>query len=287
VNDGSQDDSWDKIAALSQTRPWLRGINMMRNYGQHNALLCGIRAARFDTTVTMDDDLQHPPEEIPKLLAKLRQGFDVVYGVPEKMPHTRGRNLLSRGTKKMLEITMGVSGIVEINAFRAFRTIVRGAFVGFRSPNPMIDILLSWGTARFGAVRVRQDPRKIGKSTYTLPKLFNQAMLLITGFSTGPLRLASIMGLGFTLFGIGVFVYVLISYLLRSSVPGFPFLASLVALFSGAQLFALGILGEYLARMFYRTLDRPGYVVRETTNESDVTSAAAPEVESRVVGKLA
>src|SRR6185436_19767459 len=87
VNDGSRDRSWPVINELSVARSWVRGINLMRNYGQHNALLCGIRAARFDTIVTMDDDLQHPPEEIPKLLAKLGEGFDVVYGFPEQQQH--------------------------------------------------------------------------------------------------------------------------------------------------------------------------------------------------------
>jgi hypothetical protein len=118
---------------------------------------------------------------------------------------------------------------------------------------------------------VRHDPRKEGDSNYTIGKLITVALNLLTGFSTLPLRIASIVGFAFTLFGIGILCYVLARYLAEGgSVPGFPFLASLTAIFSGAQLFALGILGEYLARMYVRTMDRPTYAVRSTT-ECDLT----------------
>jgi undecaprenyl-phosphate 4-deoxy-4-formamido-L-arabinose transferase len=111
---------------------------------------------------------------------------------------------------------------------------------------------------------VQHQPRTIGKSNYTFAKLFNQAMLMLTGFSTGPLRLASSIGFFFTLFGFGALVYVTGRYLIGgTSVPGFPFLASLIAILSGAQLFALGIIGEYLARIFNRSMQRPVYVVKE------------------------
>lgn len=266
VNDGSRDGSWGVVSRLAESRAtWVRGINLMRNYGQHNALLCGIRAARFDVTVTLDDDLQHPPEHIPRLLEKLEDGFDVVYGAPEKPSHTWLRNVFSRATKTILGRAMGLPTIVNIGAFRVFHTAGRDAFRDFASPNPMIDILLSWGTSKFTSISVPHEPRLIGASNYTLGKLINQAMLLITGFTTAPLRAASLTGFLFTLFGILVFVWVLVRYLLHGSIPGFPFLASIISLFSGAQLFALGIGGEYLARIFNRSMDRPAYVVRQTT----------------------
>jgi undecaprenyl-phosphate 4-deoxy-4-formamido-L-arabinose transferase len=266
VNDGSRDRSWEVIQDLAQKHGWIRGFQMMRNYGQHNALLCGIRAATGSVVITMDDDLQHPPEEIPKLLDKLDEGFDVVYGIPEKLPHSLLRNMLSRGIKRSLSRAMGIRNIRDISAFRAFRTDLRRAFACYQSPNLLLDVLLSWGTTRFTAVAVRHDPRPIGRSNYTFAKLFNQTMLIFTGFSTEPLRIASLVGFAFTLFGVLVFLYVVTRWLLYGSIPGFPFLASLVSLFSGAQLFALGILGEYLARMFHRTTERPVYVIGETTD---------------------
>jgi undecaprenyl-phosphate 4-deoxy-4-formamido-L-arabinose transferase len=214
----------------------------------------------------MDDDLQHRPEDIPALLRELEKGYDVVYGSPAKLPHSGLRNVLSRTTKVILGRAMGVKSIVNLGAFRAFRTSVRRGFKDFRSPNPMIDILLSWGTAKFTSINVDHEPRRVGVSNYTFMKLFNQAMLMITGFTTAPLRLASLVGFAFTVFGIGVFVWVVVRYVLYGSVPGFPFLASLISIFSGAQLFTIGIMGEYLARMFNRSMDRPVYAVRETTS---------------------
>lgn len=265
VNDGSPDDSWQQIEALARQYPWLRGLNLRRNYGQHNATLAGVRAARYPITVTMDDDLQHPPEEIPALLARLNEGFDVVYGVPARRPHSWWRNWFSEVIKRTLAQVMGIGTIRDIGAFRAFRTSLRDAFTEYRNPNVILDVLLSWGTARFSAVTVQEKPRESGSSNYNFAKLFRVTMVVLTGFSTLPLRLASMMGFGFTLFGIAAFLYVLIATLLQGSIPGFPFLASIILLFSGTQLFALGIIGEYLARIFDRSMDRPAYIVGEQT----------------------
>lgn len=266
VNDGSRDASWEQIVVLSSEYELLRGINLMRNYGQHNALLCGIRAARYEVIVTMDDDLQHPPEEIPRLLDKLAEGYDVVYGTPQKEQHGLWRNLASRLTKLALQSAMGAETARNISAFRAFRAQVRDAFANYQGPFVSIDVLLTWGTTRFAAISVRHDQRSVGVSHYTFGKLVTHALNLMTGFSTLPLQLASLIGFAFTLFGLGVLVYVIGRYLIEGgSVPGFPFLASIIAIFSGAQLFALGIIGEYLARMHFRMMERPAYMVRATT----------------------
>src|SRR4051794_5795865 len=128
VNDGSRDRSWDVVCDLARDRQWLTGINLMRNYGQHNALLCGIRAARYDVVVTMDDDLQNPPEEIPKLLSQLQQGFDVIYGVPSEEQHGFLRDVASRITKLALQGAMGAATARSVSAFRVFRTPLRKAF---------------------------------------------------------------------------------------------------------------------------------------------------------------
>lgn len=261
VNDGSPDDSWETIESLSQQYPLVKGINLMRNFGQHNALLCGILHTQNDVIITMDDDLQHPPEEIARLLHMLGEGFDVVYGVPERMPHTFFRNLSSWLTKRVLALVMGIKTVKDISAFRAFHAKLLPAFHDYRSPGVIIDVLLSWGTTKFASVIVREDQRTIGKSNYSFIKLLKQTFLILTGFSTIPLRFASILGFSFTLFGIGILIYVMIVYFTLGSIPGFPFLSSIISLFSGTQLLVLGILGEYLARIFDRSLDRPPYVI--------------------------
>lgn len=262
VNDGSPDGSWKVIEQLSAQHCWVRGICLMRNYGQHNALLAGIRAARFDTIVTMDDDLQHPPEELPKLLARMEEGYDVVYGAPEQEQHGLLRDLASLITKIALQSAMGAETARVVSAFRVFRTPLREAFASYHGPFVNIDVLLTWGTTKFGSVRVRHDQRTIGKSTYTWTRLVHHALNMMTGFSVLPLQLASVIGLVFTLFGICVLLYVCGRYFLSgTTVAGFPFLASIIAIFSGAQLFALGIIGEYLARMHFRSMDKPPYAI--------------------------
>ena len=265
VNDGSPDGSWDVIACLADKYPWVRGVRLMRNYGQHNATLCGVRLARYEVAVTMDQDLQHLPEDIPLLLAELEKGYDVVYGAPKKLPQGFIRNLLTANIKRVLASTMGVPSVKNISAFRAFRTHLRVAFENFQSPNMIIDVLLSWGTTRFSSVQV--DIAEARSSNYNFAALVKAALQILVGYSTKPLRLASWIGFGMTLFGLGVFVYVLVIYFTLGSLPGFPFLASIISLFSGAQLFALGIFGEYLARMFDRSMDRPPYIIHQTTGQ--------------------
>jgi undecaprenyl-phosphate 4-deoxy-4-formamido-L-arabinose transferase len=264
VNDCSPDRSWDVISKLAEQYSWIRPINLMRNYGQHNALLCGIRAARYDVIVTMDDDLQHPPEEIPKLLEVLAGGYDVVYGTPEQEQHGLGRDFASWVTKLALQNVMGAEVARKVSAFRVFRAQVAKAFAHYEGSFVSIDVLLTWGTNRFASTPVKHRPREQGTSGYTVRKLMTHAMNMMTGFSTMPLQMASLIGFVFTLFGLAVLAYVVIRYFVHGgSVPGFPFLASIVAIFSGAQLFALGIIGEYLARMHFRSMQKPPYVVRD------------------------
>ena len=266
VDDGSPDRSWEVIQQLAKSYPWVRGLDLMRNSGQHNATLCGIRAAQYEVIITMDDDLQHPPEEIPLLLTGLTDEYDVVYGTPQQEQHGLWRDLSSQITKLALQAVVGAKTARKVSAFRTFRTHLRDAFANYQGPHPSIDVLLNWGTTRFNNIPVRIEARRMGRSNYNFYKLVTHAMNMMTGFSTLPLQFASIIGFVFTLFGVGVFIYVIGRYLIHGvAVQGFTFLASVIAIFSGAQLFALGIMGEYLARMHFRLMDRPAYTVRETT----------------------
>jgi len=273
INDGSRDASWDVITNLVTQSETLRGINLMRNYGQHNALLLGIRLAQYEVIVTLDDDLQNPPEEIPKLIANLSEECDVVYGTPQKEQHGFWRDMASQVTKLVLKSTMGVQVARNVSAFRAFRSCVRDAFADYQGSFVSIDVLLTWGTTRFAAIPVRHDQRREGLSNYTFTKLLTHALNMMTGFSTLPLRLASIIGFGFSIFGFGVLAYVIGRYLIQgSSVPGFPFLAAVISIFSGVQLFSLGIVGEYLARVHFRTMMHPVYAIRQSISSNETKS---------------
>ena len=267
VDDGSTDRSWEFIQQMANQHAFIRGFSLMRNYSQHNALLCGIRNARYEIIVTMDDDLQHPPEMIARLIEELNKGYDVVYGFPAAEQHGIWRNLASVITKIALQSAMNAKNARYQSAFRVFRTKLRDAFSNFSGPYVSIDVLLTWGSTKFSAVEVEFRPRARGESHYTFRTLLRHALNMMTGFSTLPLRISSAIGFLFTLFGILVLLYVVVRYLIQGeSVPGFPFLASIIAIFSGAQLFALGIMGEYLARMHFRLMDKPIYTIQSSTN---------------------
>ena len=271
VEDCGGDESWSIITELAAADDRVRGIRMSRNYGQHNALLCGIRAARYDVIVTLDDDFQHPLSEIEPLLAALTPDIDVVYGAPAKEHHGILRDAASRLTKFALASAMGAESARNVSAFRAFRTRLREGFQDYRSPTVSIDVLLTWTTSRFAVIKVKHAAREVGVSGYSTRRLVRYAIDLMTGFSTLPLQISSFIGFGLVLFGVGILVLVIVNFMINgSAVPGFAFLASIIAIFSGAQLFALGIMGEYLARMHFRTMDRPVYLVSETVTGEGV-----------------
>lgn len=272
VEDDGGDDSWQVIQDLSAQYPWLRGIKLMRNAGQHAALLCGIRAAQYDIIVTMDDDLQHPPSQIAPLLAHLQKGHGVVYGVPLDRRQNAGRSLGSFMIRFALSSAMGVDTARHVSAFRIFHTYLRDAFADYQSPHVSIDVLLSWGTKDFSYTLVEHRPRTVGTSGYTLRRLVSLAITMLTGFSVLPLRLASYLGFAMTLFGIALLIYIipvraLLFGLGLDTVPGFTFLASVISIFLGAQMFTIGIIGEYLARMHFRLMDKPAYVIHQQTSK--------------------
>jgi len=264
VNDGSQDQSWQVINSLCEENSRIYPIELMRNFGQHNATLCGIRSAKFDVVITIDDDLQNPPEEIPLLLAKLKEGYDVVYGTPQNFRQKFWRSMASRVIRLVLRNLMGNEIAWQVSSFRAFHTSIREAFSNFTNPSVFIDVLLTWGAQKFTYLPVRQNSRPIGNSTYSFSKLLGLSINMITGFSTIPLRAATMIGFFFSLFGIGVLIYVLIRYfIVGGSIPGFPFLASVISIFSGAILFSLGIMGEYLGRIFTQSMGQSSYIIRK------------------------
>jgi hypothetical protein len=165
---------------------------------------------------------------------------------------------------------MNASSARHVSALRIFYTRLRDAFAQYTGPAVSIDVLLTWGTSRFGYVEVKHEKRLYGESHYTFRKLVTHALNLMTGFSTIPLRVSTGLGFLFMFFGIGIFLYVFIRYMIQGgAVPGFTFLASTIVIFSGVQLFVLGIMGEYLARMHFRLMDKPSYVVKSTTDKKE------------------
>ena len=265
VSDGSPDGSWKVVKDLQKSHQRIRGISLMRNYGQHAALLAGVHASRGAVIVTMDDDLQTPPEEMPKLLAALDQGYDVVYGIREREQHSGFRNFCSTTAKKLVNRLLGVRVATSITSYKAFRAELREAFEAQRGPVVFIDAILCWGTTKVGTIVVRHEPRPDGFSGYSFSRLALHFANMVTNFSQVPLQIASILGFVVMMFGFLLFLYVLAEFAFRGTpVRGFTFLGAALTLFSGVQLLVLGVMGEYLARMHQRSTGMPAYMIRET-----------------------
>lgn len=269
VVDGSPDDTYSVARQLENGDPeHLRTLLLRRNYGQHNALLAGLSRVRYDVTVTMDDDLQHRPEEITRLVAPLTDPLvDMVYGVATEEEHGFFRSLASRVVKGALALA-GVPNARSVSAFRAFRTNLREGFEHVADPFISLDVVLSWTTTAVRRVEVQMDQRTVGSSSYTLRALVRHAFNMVTGYGTVPLKLVTWLGLACSVFGFGLLVFVLVSFVRGEvQVAGFTTLASMIALFSGAMMLSIGILGEYLGRLHFRSMQRPTFLVRVDSHE--------------------
>jgi undecaprenyl-phosphate 4-deoxy-4-formamido-L-arabinose transferase len=266
IDDGSKDSSWVKILQICNSNPCVRGIRLNRNFGQHSALLAGIRSAQYEVTVTLDDDLQNPPAEIPKLINALTHDIDVVYGVGLKSEHPRWRRLTSVLIRRLFYLLLGYSEANQISSFRAFRTQLRNGFASNLGPSISIDSLLTWSTESFIHINVEHRKRLSGKSNYGMIRLIQHMINSATGYSVVPLRLATTLGSIVTILGFVMFLWVTLRPLLTGvSVPGFPLLAASLAIFSGTQLLVLGILGEYIGKMHFRVMNKPSYVIVDSS----------------------
>lgn len=270
VIDGSPDNTASVAVDIVKTHPRVRVLELRRNFGQHNALVAGIRDANFDTIVTIDDDLQHPPEEIPKLLAVLRDpAIDLVYAIPEDEEHGAIRSSASRLVKASLALT-GVANAQWVGAFRAFRTDLRDGFGSVNDSQLNLDVLLSWSTSAVSPVGVTMNRREQGRSSYSFAKLVSHAMNMVTGYGIVPLKLATWLGFACGVLGVVLLLVVLVRYMLgETTVAGFTTTVALISLFSGAQMVSIGIIGEYLGRQHFRSMQKPTYLVRMRHTNSD------------------
>ncbi len=265
VDDASPAPTCDIARKVAETAPDVRLLRFARNSGQHAALLAGVMEARYSTIVTLDDDLQNPPEEIPRLIERLEIGdVDVVYGHTPQSSHAWIRRVASMGIRRAVARATKLDAIQYMGPYRVFRTELREGFAGAVGPGVSLDVLLSWSTQRFDRVEVRHDARLNGVSSYTLRKLVRFAFDTLTGYSTALLNVVALLGFAAFTLGLGILVWVVGQYLLvGTSVAGFPFLASSIALFSGAQMLSLGIIGQYLGRVHLRVQGRPTYHIAE------------------------
>jgi undecaprenyl-phosphate 4-deoxy-4-formamido-L-arabinose transferase len=264
VEDGSRDHSWHVLKTLLRAGKYpLRALRLSRNFGQHNALLCGMKYCQGRYIITMDDDLQHPPEEIPALLKEIHKGYDLVYGVYFKRKHGWIRNLMSWLSKGLLRLA-----IPELNpnftSFRAIQARCVKNILNLNMPFTFIDGALAWVTGNVGTVRVRNDARAAGKSGYNLFSLLGYTLDILTTFSSLPLRIASVSGFIIASLGFIYGFYLIVRNLVLADATSAytPLMAGKLFL-SGIILIAVGINGEYLGRVNHKTTGRPRFVESE------------------------
>lgn len=254
VNDGSRDSSWAQIEAMVQRSASVRGIDLARNCGQHNATLAGIQAARHEVIVTLDDDGQHPPEEIIKLLAKLSEGYDVAYGYSERSQHGGIRGVVTRLVRSACERLSLFPDASKMSAFRAFRADLRKAFAHCSSPYVIVDELLQWGTNRIAFIHVIHKPRQGGVSSASFNSLIILTMNALTSHAITLVRFLEAVGLCVVLIG-GLTVIVTAKAKL--------YLWGVIGIAVGIVLIAIGLVGEYVARLYLTLIGQPQFYVRE------------------------
>jgi len=261
VDDRGQPETWGVICAITARYPRVRGLRLGRNFGQHAATICGIAHARGEWIVTMDDDLEHPPESIPTLLAAGDDDHPLVYGTFEKRTHAAYRNLSSELMRRMLK-----RAFPDLNedycSFRAIHAPLAKQLDCFGFDRPYIDGMLSWLTSSTRSVSVPHEQRQHGESTYTMRKLLSHAANIFVTFSYLPLRIATFGGATLAAISFLYLLYVVYGRLSGSIInPGYASLMSVVLFACGIQLLILGVVGEYVGRLMGATFRRPVYVV--------------------------
>lgn len=288
VEDGSPDDSWRVLSTLQQHDPQhIVAVQLMRNYGQHNALMCGFRHARGALVVTMDDDLQHPPEEIPKLLDTIAAGdLDLVYGCYDKKKHPLLKNAGSAVVNMFFRRVFRLG--VTVTAFRVFRRELLEAILSYTRPFTFIDGLLAWNTRRVGTTTVEHHPRASGHSGDSLAKMVTLALNLFTNFSLLPLQVVSLVGSLAAVCGLVTGVYYLIRHFTGSiTTPGYASIIVSILILGGLQLLGLGIIGEYLGRLHLNVNEKPQYRERHVlaaTAERPANRGPAIDRQARTCG---
>jgi undecaprenyl-phosphate 4-deoxy-4-formamido-L-arabinose transferase len=271
VNDGSNDRTGDVCRELlASARVPITYVEHARNYGEHNAVLTGWRHARGDYIVNLDDDGQNPPAEAKRLWeAAKRAGLDVIFGHYVEKQHSVWRNIGSRFTSKMTDWALDKPAGFYLSSFRCVSGFVAQQVVSYAGPYPYIDGLILQVTQRIGSITVRHEPRRAGESTYTLRRLVRLWLSAWINFSVLPLRVATVLGL--ILAGAGLVALGTVAYLwLHNIGPGYGFgwLMAALLIFSGTQLVLLGLIGEYVGRMFLAVNQRPQSIVREIARSS-------------------
>ncbi len=267
VNDCSPDRSQEVLSELSAHRPWLKVINLRKNAGQHNSILAGLRLASGKKIVTMDDDLQHCPDDIPQLLAALGEDHDVCYAAFHSKRHALWKRAGSAFNDLMATMLLGKPKGLYLSPFKAMVAGVRDEVVKFTGPHVYLDGLILSTTNRITSITIDHHARADGQSGYSLRKSISLWLKMATSFSILPLRLASLMGFAFSGMGFLLAIAFIVQKFTIDAMPiGWSSLIVSALIIGGIQLLALGVIGEYVGRVLLHVNGRPQSVIASTRN---------------------
>jgi len=279
VNDGSVDDSDAACRALSaRYAGTVTYVRLAKNFGEHNAVMAGLRHARGDYAVIMDDDFQNPPEEVPRLIDHAcSHGYDIVYTDYTRKHHHWVRNLGSRLNDRVATFILEKPPHLYLSSFKCLSRFIVGEILKYRGPYPYVDGLALRCTRNIGTIQVRHEPRREGRSNYTLRKLLRLWLNMFMNFSVMPLRMSTLLGLAWSVLGLLLGIEVVVERIVRPDVPvGWASVLVAILLFSGVQLVLLGLIGEYLGRLFLTENQTPQFVVREVVEAKPLASSDLP-----------
>ena len=270
VNDGSADASHLRLIEACSRHPGrIRYVRLARNFGEHNAVMCGLHYVTCDAVAIIDDDFQTPPEEILKLVTRLQEGYDVVYSRYAAKHHAWWRNLGSRFNDRVATRLLGKPKGLYLSSFKVLNRFLVDTVIGYEGPYPYLDGLILRSTSAIGTELCEHHDRRAGHSNYTLTRLIRLWLNMFTSFSVLPLRVSTILGLCMSGFGVLLAIFFFVSWLLGGIFlhdqipPGWASTVIIITIFAGIQLLMLGMIGEYIGRVFLTHNRHPQFVVRE------------------------
>lgn len=266
VNDCSKDGSWNKILELSRKIPNIKGINLRKNAGQHNAIMAGLHHATGDVIITMDDDLQHSPAYLMDLYEKIKDGYDVCYAKFEEVLHPGWKIWGSRFNDMVATLLLKKPKDLYLSSFKAISGQIRDEIIKYDGPYPYIDGLILTVTENISMLNMEHFERYRGEGNYNLKKSVLLWLKMSTGFSALPLRIATILGLLFSTFSfLLMMVYFSLKFIAKDLPQGWITLIMVMLFLGGLQLFSIGVIGEYIGRIYLNINKKPQYVIKETT----------------------
>jgi undecaprenyl-phosphate 4-deoxy-4-formamido-L-arabinose transferase len=266
VNDASPDGSWEAIASLAREYPFVRGINLRRNFGQHNATMAGLNHARGDVVIVMDDDLQHPPREIANLIQAIEEGADVCYTRYRGRKHALWKILGSRFNDWIATLLLQKPRGLYLSSFKALRQEVVREVIKYEGPYAYLDGLILGITRAIKSIEIDHQPRREGTGNYNLKRSISLWLRMATSFSVFPLRVATVAGFSLTMLSLVFIGVILVQKWLHPETPaGWPSLIGTILLVGGVQTFCIGMVGEYLGRTYLKINGKPQFVIREKT----------------------